>query len=604
MTGGQAAQGALPIPQLTKKLEAEGVRKIIILAEDVDRFDDVELASVAEVRDRSALEQTLTDMAKLKGVTAMIYDQECAAEKRRKRSRGTYAEPVTRLMINDEVCEGCGDCVKQSNCMSLIPFATDRGQKMRIHQSSCNKDYSCALGDCPSFVTVKIKEGTGLRRPSIPQLPPAEVPAPREIADISRDGYRMVFPGIGGTGVVTINALLATAAWIDGLHVATLDQTGSAQKGGAVVSHLLISKQPVEAPVRTNIGNADLVLGFDVIGVANPEHLKFFSPDRTTAVLNTNLTPTIDVIRGRNILAGPEMMIEKINSVTRRGRNVIVDANRIAESLFGSHLAVNLFMVGLAYQGGLIPLSLAAIEQAITWNGVDVEKNLQVFEWGRKYYHDAASVEQFLKPKQSSDARAFDRAAELRAYQSDAYAREYTEFVARVAAKAPALEETVARYLYKLMSYKDEYEVARLLTKPEFAQKIDETWQQVESISYNLHPPLLRRFGVKRKMKLGAWFRGPLKMLAAMKGLRGSAFDVFGWSPHRRMERELIGWYRGLIEQVLDRVTEENLPKALEIAALPDQIRGYEHIKEENVARAKKCAEEKLAELNKVPALV
>jgi indolepyruvate ferredoxin oxidoreductase len=341
-----------------------------------------------------------------------------------------------------------------------------------------------------------------------------------------------------------------------------------------------------------------------VIGVANPEHLKFFSPDRTTAVLNTNLTPTIDVIRGRNILAGPEMMIEKINSVTRRGRNVIVDANRIAESLFGSHLAVNLFMVGLAYQGGLIPLSLAAIEQAITWNGVDVEKNLQVFEWGRKYYHDAASVEQFLKPKQSSDARAFDRAAELRAYQSDAYAREYTEFVARVAAKAPALEETVARYLYKLMSYKDEYEVARLLTKPEFAQKIDETWQQVESISYNLHPPLLRRFGVKRKMKLGAWFRGPLKMLAAMKGLRGSAFDVFGWSPHRRMERELIGWYRGLIEQVLDRVTEENLPKALEIAALPDQIRGYEHIKEENVARAKKCAEEKLAELNKVPALV
>ncbi len=568
------------------------------------RYEGVELASIAEVRDRSALEKTLADLAKEKGVTAMIYDQECAAEKRRKRSRGKYAEPVERLMIHDEVCEGCGDCVKQSNCMSLTPIATERGQKMRIHQSSCNKDYSCALGDCPSFVTVKIKEGTGLRRPSIPQLPPADVPAPSEIAPIGDDGYRIVFPGIGGTGVVTINALLATSAWIDGLHVATLDQTGSAQKGGAVLSHLLISRGPMEAPVRTNIGNADLVLGFDVIGVANPEHLKYFSPERTTAVINTNLTPTIDVIRGRNILAGPEKMIEQINAVTRRGRNVIVDGNRIAESLFGSHLAVNLFMVGLAYQGGLIPLSLAAIEQAIRWNGVDIEKNLQVFEWGRKYYHDAASVEQFLKPKQKAEANLFDRAAELRAYQNDAYAREYTEFVAKVAAKAPALEETVARYLYKLMAYKDEYEVARLLTKPEFTRQIEETWQQVESVSFNLHPPFLRRFGVKKKMKLGSWFRGPLKLLAAMKGLRGSEFDIFSWSAHRRMERELIGWYRGLIERVLERVTEENLAKALEIAALPDQIRGYEHIKEENVARAKKCAEEKLAELNKVAALV
>jgi indolepyruvate ferredoxin oxidoreductase len=604
MTGGQAAQGALPIPKLTKKLEAEGVRKVIILAEDVKRYEGVELAAIAEVRDRSALEKTLADLAKEKGVTAMIYDQECAAEKRRKRSRGKYAEPVERLMIHDEVCEGCGDCVKQSNCMSLTPIATERGQKMRIHQSSCNKDYSCALGDCPSFVTVKIKEGTGLRRPSIPQLPPADVPAPREIAPLGDDGYRIVFPGIGGTGVVTINALLATAAWIDGLHVATLDQTGSAQKGGAVLSHLLISKQAVEAPVRTNIGNADLVLGFDVIGVANPEHLKYFSPERTTAVINTNLTPTIDVIRGRNILAGPEKMIEQINAVTRCGRNIIVDGNRIAESLFGSHLAVNLFMVGLAYQGGLIPLSLAAIEQAIRWNGVDVEKNLQVFEWGRKYYHDAASVEQFLKPKQKAEAKSFDRAAELRAYQNDAYAREYTEFVSKVAAKAPALEETVARYLYKLMAYKDEYEVARLLTKPEFARQIEETWQQVESVSFNLHPPLLRRLGVKKKMKLGSWFRGLLKMLAAMKGLRGTSLDVFSWSAHRRMERELIGWYRGVIEQVLARVTEENLPRALEIAALPDQIRGYEHIKEENIARAKKCAEEKLAELTRVAALV
>lgn len=596
MTGGQAVAGALPIPQLTRKLEAEGIRRTIILAEEPERFRHVELASNAQVRDRSELERTLAELEKTPGVTAMIYDQECAAEKRRKRSRGKYAEPSVRLMIHDEVCEGCGDCVKQSNCMSLLPVATELGQKVRIHQSSCNKDYSCALGDCPSFVTVKIKPGTGLRRRPLPSLPEAQVPAPLEMAAIG-SGYRIVSPGIGGTGVVTINALLATAAWIDGLCVATLDQTGSAQKGGAVVSHLLLSREPLEAPSRTNIGNADLILGFDLIGVANPEHLKFASPDRTTAVLNTNLTPTIDVIRSRVPLAGPERMLEKINAVTRRGHNVIVEGTRLAEGLFGSHLAVNLFLVGVAYQGGLIPLSLDALEQAIRLNEVDVEKNLQVFEWGRKYYHDAQWVEQFLAPSADMAPKAFDRVAELTAYQSAAYAKSYSDFVAHVASRAPALEQTVARYLYKLMAYKDEYEVARLLTKPEFEREIQETWQQVESVSYHLHPPLLRRFGVKQKMKLGPWFRTPLRMLASMKSLRGTALDIFGISAHRRRERELIDWYRGLIDQVLERVNQGNLAKALEIAALPDQIRGYERIKDANVARVKKFAEQMLAEL-------
>jgi indolepyruvate ferredoxin oxidoreductase len=596
MTGGQAAMGALPIPQLTRKLASEGVRKIIILAEEPEKYQNVELASNTQVRDRSELEKTLAELAEMPGVTAMIYDQECAAEKRRKRSRGKYAEPTTRLMIHDEVCEGCGDCVKQSNCMSLTPIATPRGQKMRIHQSSCNKDYSCALGDCPSFVTVKIKPGTGLRKKPIPELPSTEVPAPREIASIGA-GYRIVCPGIGGTGVVTINALLATAAWIDGLYVATLDQTGSAQKGGAVISHLLLSRKPIEAPNRINIGNADAILGFDLLGVANPEHLKFASPERTTAVLNTNLTPTIDVIRSRAPLIGPEKMLEQINSVTRRGRNIVIDANRLAEGLFGSHLAVNLFMVGVAYQGGLIPLSLKAIEKAIRLNDVDIDKNLQTFEWGRKYYHDAKSVEAVLESSAPKAAAAFDRATELAAYQNADYARQYSEFVSEVARRAPALEETVARYLYKLMAYKDEYEVARLLTKPEFRSQIDETWAEVESVSYNLHPPLFRNFGVQKKMKLGPWFRTPLKILASMKPLRGGALDIFGYSSHRRTERALIAWYRDLISQTMDRLNDGNVSKALEIAALPDQIRGYERIKEESIERVKKVAQEKLAEM-------
>jgi indolepyruvate ferredoxin oxidoreductase len=609
MTGGQAAMGALTIPLLTKKLEAEGVRKTIVLSEDVERWRNAEFASNAQIRDRSELENTLAELEKRPGVTAMIYDQECAAEKRRKRSRGTYTEPVHRLMINEEVCEGCGDCVKQSNCMSLQPVMTERGQKTRIHQSSCNKDYSCALGDCPSFVSVKLKPGTGLKKKSIRSLPSTEVPMPSEVATLGAnagDAYRILMPGIGGTGVVTINALLATAAWIDGLYVASLDQTGSAQKGGAVMSHLLISRQPIAAPNRINIGNADVILGFDMIGVANPEHLKFASPERTTAVLNTNLTPTIDVIRGRAPMGGQSALLEKINSLTRRGRNVFVDGNRLAEGLFGSHLAVNLFMVGIAYQGGLLPLSLQAIEQAIRLNEVDVERNLQTFEWGRKYYHDAKSVEEFLAPKGAGEAVAFDRVAELTAYQNAAWAKQYSDFVAEVARRAPALEEPVARYLYKLMAYKDEYEVARLLTKPEFANKVTDTFEQVESISYNLHPPMLRRFGFKKKLKLGAWFKTPLKMLASMKGLRGGALDIFNYSKHRRMERELIDWYRDLITHVMDRLTDDNLPQALEIAALPDQIRGYEHIKEESIAKVKKLAPEKVAaltEMRKLPVL-
>jgi indolepyruvate ferredoxin oxidoreductase len=590
MTGGQEAVGALPVPQLTKKLEAEGVRRTIILTEDRTRYKYADLASNAELRDRSELERTLAELAKEKGVTAMIYDQECMAEVRRKRSRGKYAEPVKRLMIHEEVCEGCGDCVKQSNCMSLNPVATELGQKMRIHQSSCNKDYSCALGDCPSFVTVKIKEGTGLRRKALPTLPDADVPMPREIAPVS-DGYRIVCPGIGGTGVVTINALLATAGWIDGLYVSTLDQTGTAQKGGAVVSHIMLSRTPVEAPARTNTGNADVILGFDLIGVANADLLKTASPDKTTAVLNTNVTPTIDTIRSRTPIAGPERMLEAVQIVTRRGRNIVVDGTRLAEGLFGSHMAVNLFMLGVAWQGGLIPLTLDAIEQAVRLNGVDIDRNLQVFTWGRKYYHDAASVEQLLKPKQQRLVK-FDCASELTAYQNVAYAKQYVEFVENVEQKAPALADTVARNLYKLMAYKDEYEVARLLTKPSFESQIKDTWTEVESISYNLHPPLLRKFGFHKKLAIGAWFRKPLKILASMKGLRGGPLDIFGRSKHRRMERELIGWYRELITQAIER----NHPQALEIAALPDQIRGYEQIKEASIAKVKQRAHEMLRE--------
>ena len=591
MTGGQSAVGALPIPDLTRKLAAEGVRKTVVLAEDIEKYANAgELASNAELRPREELPRTLREMEEIPGVTVIIYDQECAAEKRRKRSRGIYTEPTMRLVINEEVCEGCGDCVKQANCMSLTPVMTELGQKMRIHQSSCNKDYSCALGDCPSFVAVDLKPGTGLKKKVLPTLPAAEVPLPRGMVKAG-EGYRIIGPGIGGTGVVTINALLATAAWIDGLYVATLDQTGSAQKGGAVVSHLLVSDQPIEAPAKVNAGNADLILGFDLLGVMESKNLAAARRDRTVAIINTEVAPTIDTIRNRLTVSGPAQMLEQVNSLTNRGRNIFVDANRLSESLFGTHMAVNLFMTGIAYQGGLIPISLEAMQKAIEWNGVDIERNLQYFAWGRKYYEDAAWVESLLKAE-AKPQPAFDRVAELREYQNDAYARSYIEFLDKI--QEPSLRDAVAKYLYKLMAYKDEYEVARLMTKPSFEKRVRDMWEAPEAISYNLHPPLLRSFGLNQKLKLGPWFRTPLSVLKHLKFVRGTPLDIFGLSAHRRLERSLIAWYRGLMEEVLRNLTAENLPLALEIAVLPDQIRGYEKIKEQNIQKVKQLAQEKL----------
>jgi indolepyruvate ferredoxin oxidoreductase len=340
--------------------------------------------------------------------------------------------------------------------------------------------------------------------------------------------------------------------------------------------------------------NEDLILGFDLLGVAHHNNLSTARAEHTVAVVNTDVVPTIDTIRNRSPFGGPEKMIDLVNSVTNRGRNIFVDANRMAEALFGSHMAVNIFLTGVAYQGGLIPISLEAMEKAIELNGVDIERNMQAFSWGRKYYEDAAWVESFLASETQAKP-SLDRAAELREYQNAAYAQSYVDFIDKIG--EPALRELVAKYLYKLMAYKDEYEVARLLTKPEFERQALGMWASPESISYNLHPPLLRNFGVHKKMKLGSWFRTPLLFLKRLKGLRGTPLDIFGYAAHRRLERSMIQWYRELMEQVIANLTPDSLPLALEIAALPDQIRGYEKIKEQNIAKVKQAAAEKLEAL-------
>ena len=588
MTGGQKAEGQLPIPALTKKLAAEGVVKTVVLTEFLDNYAQVDLASNAEARDRLELERTLAEMEKIPGVSAIIYDQQCAAEKRRERSRGIQAEPTKRLVIHEEVCEGCGDCVKQSNCMSLHPVETPLGQKIRIHQSSCNKDYSCALGDCPSFVTVNVKSGTGLRRKKLPDLPSIEVPEPTRVANIGVKGYRILGPGIGGTGVVTVNALLAQAALLDGLHVLTLDQTGLAQKGGAVVSHILIGNTPLEGANKTNAANLDLLLGFDLLGASSNETLKTTHPDRTTAVVNTAEIPTGDSIRARTHLVGDGRLVDLIASLTKRGHNVFFDASRLAEQLFGSHIYVNLLMLGTAWQAGLIPISRKAIEESIRLNGIAVEKNLQVFNWGRKVYQDSAWVEQLLAPP-AKTTESMDYVARLTAYQNVEYAEKFQAFCGTVPAD---LRNEVERNLYKLMAIKDEYEVARLLTSADFRQQLDQQWESVESIGFNLHPPLLRRLGLKHKLTVPLW---TLKLLAPLKVLRGTLFDVFGYSDLRCREVALIAWYKALVSEA---IATGDMEHALEMAALPDQIRGYENIRRASMDHVQELAKTKCAVRN------
>ena len=604
MTGGQQPSGALPVPALTRKLAADGVRKTVVLTDELEKYAGISLAANATLRDRDALPEVMSELEQVPGVTVIIYDQLCAAEKRRQRSRGKLAEPTLRVVINEAVCEGCGDCVRQSNCMSLYPVQTEFGSKTRIHQSSCNKDYSCILGDCPSFVTVTLKPGTGLRKRTAPALPAAEVSEPQNRV-AAGEAYAILAPGIGGTGVVTINALLATAAWLDGTSVITLDQTGLAQKGGAVVSSIILSDHPIEAAAKIGYANADLLLGFDLLGSASADNLNRAHPSRTIAVINTAEIPTADVVRGRTVLHGPSRAIDIIDSATRKSRNIYVDANRIAEALFASHLAVNVFLLGVAYQGGLIPVSSNSLVEAIRLNAVDAERNVQAFLWGRKYYDNAQLVEALIAPARAAQepiALVDRRAIELERYQNRDYAEDYRAFVESVAAREPALAELVAQYLFKLMAYKDEYEVARLLTQPEFERQTRDMWDSAESISYNLHPPLLRALGLRKKLRLGSRFRPALRLLASMKGLRGTAFDPFGYAAIRREERALISWYRDLVGNVLEHVAPNNLTLAIEIASLPDCIRGYEQVKLSSIREAQRLAEEKLTLLKSVDA--
>ncbi|SEF75883.1 indolepyruvate ferredoxin oxidoreductase [Nonomuraea solani] len=593
MTGGQRAEGRLDVPALTRELEIEGVRRIVVTTPEPETYRGVRLAPVASVRHRDDLPEVERELAALDGVTVLIHDDRCAAEERRLRKRGKVPAATQKVVINERVCEGCGDCGDVSTCLSVQPVETEYGRKTRIHQASCNTDLSCLKGDCPSFLLVE--PGTVVRREPPPL--PVELQEPLHGAG---DEVLIRMPGIGGTGVVTVSQILQMAAHLDGLHAAGLEQTGLAQKGGPVVSDVRISKRSPEGSIRASGGSADVLIGFDVLGAAAEVTLAVAAPERTVAVLNTSIVPTAAMVTGRVPVPGHAEAVARVESATKE--QFLVDAHALSEALFGDHMPANLLLLGAAYQHGCLPVSAGAIERAITLNRAAVEQNLAAFRWGRAAVSDPEAVRGAVLP--GSVPQGFDeviaaRVADLTGYQNAAYARTYAEDVRQVVAlateragaeSAAAIGLAYARGLHKLMAYKDEYEVARLHLDPDERARREREFGPDAVVSVLLHPPALRAMGMKRKIKLrrsaGVLFRG----LRAARVLRGTAFDVFGRAEVRRVERSLVTEYRDLVRTALTRLTPATAGAVEEIAGLTELIRGYEDIKLARVAQFREQA--------------
>jgi indolepyruvate ferredoxin oxidoreductase len=613
MTGGQDAAGAVPVPTLTRLLDAEGVGQILVLTDELEKYPaDARWAPGVQVWHRDRLDEAQRTLREAPGVTALIYDQRCAAEKRRLRKRGKLPDPAMRVVINELVCEGCGDCGVKSNCLSVQPVETEFGRKTQIHQSSCNKDYSCLRGDCPSFLTVVPAGGS---RPKARKRYAVDRSLPEPELRVRRRASLFLM-GIGGSGVVTVNQVLGTAALLDGKHVAGLDQTGLSQKGGPVVSHLRIGETAADIAGKVGVAEADLYLGFDLLVATSPPNLLRARPDLTIAVVSTAQIPTGAMVASPDVaFPDPGGLLASINRVTRKDENVFVDALGLGEALFGDHMAANMILLGAAYQAGAIPVRASAIEEAIQINGIQVEMNTQAFRVGRLLVADPAWVETVERHRAGAvavrgelvpEARALVdsmgaggelrrllevRVPELIAYQDLGYARRYADFVRIVAegerAAVPGetrLAEAVARHLYKLMAYKDEYEVARLHLRPEVRASIQAEMGEAK-VRYQIHPPILRALGLKRKLSLGTWIEPVFRLLVALRRLRGTALDPFGLARVRRVERALVGEYRGMVERALRDLAPERHERAVRIARLPDLVRGYEGVKLRNVQR-------------------
>jgi indolepyruvate ferredoxin oxidoreductase len=612
MTGGQPFDGPLTPQMIARQCAAEGVTKIVVATDEPDKYPPGYFAADISIHDRSELDRVQRDLRDTEGVTILLYDQTCAAEKRRRRKRGKYPDPAKRVFINELVCEGCGDCGVKSNCVSVAPVETEFGRKRTIDQSSCNKDYSCVNGFCPSFVTV---EGGSLRKPKkADAVDFSQLPAPRLPA--TDEPYSILVTGIGGTGVVTIGALLGMAAHLENKGVSVLDMTGLAQKNGAVVTHVRFADEPEKLhATRIAAGEAKLVLACDIVTGAGNEALAKMQKGVTRGLVNSALVMTADFTRNADLAFPLGSMEQEIRDAVAPGDAEFLDATKLATGLMGDSIATNLFMVGYAYQRGLIPVGEEAILRAIELNGAAVEANQRSFRWGRLAAVEPQRVLKLAIPQAKPDSQRLSttldeiiarRVEFLTDYQNAAYAKRYADFVAKVRAaevqKQPgrtALTEAVARYYFKLLAVKDEYEVARLYSDGDFAKRVAAQFEGDYKLAFHLAPPLVNKAdpdtGEAKKSAYGPWMMSAFRVLAKLKRLRGTPLDIFGRTPERRMERQLVTDYEALIDEILPALAAHNHAIAVELASIPEHIRGYGHVKERHLTAAKKKEAELVA---------
>ena len=618
MTGGQPAEGSLQPDQIVAELVAEGVKPVVMVSDDPEKWGGGKLPAAIRVEHRDMLDQVQRDLREIAGVTAIVYEQTCANEKRRRRKRGDYPDPDLRLFINPAVCEGCGDCSRQSNCMSVTPLETEFGRKRAIDQSNCNKDYSCVKGFCPSFVNVR---GAKLARRTLDmgglQHLADALPAPVQVS--VDHGYAMLITGIGGTGVLTVGAILGTAAHIEGKAAKVLDMTGMAQKGGGVMSHVRFGTSPdAIAGARLGTGKTDLLVACDLIVASGPDVARTVR-EGTRVVANADVVPTGEFQTKADLDLSPARFLPSIDARVAKGNIALLHANALAAKLMGDTIFTNLMMVGFAAQLGLLPVGLAAIEEAVTLNGTAVKANLQALMLGRigalhpeKLLAFAGLSDDASPYPKTLPALIESRSRHLAGYQDEKLAAQHRDFVAeaerRLAARgihdAEPFLFKVAEQLSRLMSYKDEYEVARLYSQPAFRESLEAQFAGDYKLSVNLAPPLLafrkdQKTGRPKKIEFGAWIFPVFRMLAGLKRLRGTPFDVFGYTAERRMERRLIDEYRETILSLADRIAPVQLPIAIEIAAAASSIAGYGPVKEAGVETYRARVAELLASLDR-----
>ncbi len=600
MTGGQPVDGQISVPHISRQVAAEGAKAIIVVTDEPEKYDDVkDLAPGTEVHHRRDLDLISRRLRDTPGCTVIIYDQTCASEKRRRRKRGTFPDPAKRSFINAAVCEGCGDCSRASNCLSVQPLETELGTKRVIDQSTCNKDFSCTDGFCPSFVTVHGAEPKKRARvtPEAFDLPLPATPA------LTRP-WNILVTGIGGTGIVTIGALIGMAAHLDGKHVTVLDQTGLSQKAGGVTSHIRLSESESNLHgLKVSRMGADLLLACDMVVAASKDSLATYAQGVTHAVLNTYETPSGDFVLDTTIRLPSVQLRRSIAQAIGQSALDQFDATAIATALMGDSIATNPFLLGYAFQKGLVPLSLDSLLRAIELNGTAVEANKAAFTWGRCAAHDLARVQTAagLSTEKPEPATLEDiiatREAHLVAYQSKRYARRYRALVDRVRevegrmfSGNTALTEAVARGYHKLLAYKDEYEVARLYASPEFKAALAAQFEDPKRLEFHLAPPLLAQrdphTGQMIKKTYGPWMLKAFSLLQHFRILRGTRLDLFGRTEERHMERALITEYEATVEDILAHLTPATLSTAVSLASLPDKIRGFGHVKERNARTA------------------